>query len=129
LPDIHTLGDEEISERAAEVKRLGLNANTSCSLFFINDEYKRSIEPSHSITSSSTISTTNTRDLSETQLFHLLIDVGHGVVNSLETVKNFSDISLDNTPSYTMKPNSGAITNAGIVSTATSSPKISFDSS
>jgi hypothetical protein len=35
LPDIHTLGDEEISERAAEVKRLGLNANTSCSLFLL----------------------------------------------------------------------------------------------
>lgn len=29
LPNIHTLGDEEKSERAAEVKRLGMNANTS----------------------------------------------------------------------------------------------------
>ncbi len=129
LPDIHTLGDEEISERAAEVKRLGLNANTSCSLFLIRDENKRSVEPSQSITCSSTIATIDTRNVYETQLFHLLIDVGHGVVNSLETVKNFADISLDNTPFNTTKPNSGAITSAGIVSTATSSPETSFESS
>jgi hypothetical protein len=31
LPDISTLGNEEKSERAAEVKQRGINTNTSCS--------------------------------------------------------------------------------------------------
>ena len=31
LPDIRTLGNEEKSERAAEIKRHGINTNTSCS--------------------------------------------------------------------------------------------------
>jgi hypothetical protein len=33
LPDISILGDAEKSERAAEVKRTGMTANTSCSIF------------------------------------------------------------------------------------------------
>ena len=31
LPDIMTLGNEEKSERAAEIKQHGINTNTSCS--------------------------------------------------------------------------------------------------
>jgi predicted secreted Zn-dependent protease len=33
LPDLETLGSEEKSERAAEIKQYGINTNTSCSLF------------------------------------------------------------------------------------------------
>ena len=33
LPDISTLGSEEKSERAAEIKRQGISTNTSCSIF------------------------------------------------------------------------------------------------
>jgi len=40
LPSIHTLGDEESSERAAEIKRLGININTSCSLFLMKKTSK-----------------------------------------------------------------------------------------
>ena len=38
LPDIRTLGNEEKSERAAEIKRHGINTNTSCSFeYYINN--------------------------------------------------------------------------------------------
>ncbi len=30
LPDIHTLGDKERSQRAVEIKKLGINTNTCC---------------------------------------------------------------------------------------------------
>jgi len=36
LPDLSVMGDEEKSERAAEVKKMELAANTSCSVFSIN---------------------------------------------------------------------------------------------
>jgi hypothetical protein len=36
LPDLSIMGDEEKSERAAEVKKMELAANTSCSVFSIN---------------------------------------------------------------------------------------------
>ena len=56
LPDITTLGSEQISERASEVKK-GSITNTSCSII--------------------TNSKTNKK-------FHVLIDVGQGIVNSIE---------------------------------------------
>ncbi len=61
LPDFSTMGDEEKSERAAEVKRMERAANTSCSIF--------------------------TKDSSlngENRFSHLLVDVGEGVVKSIE---------------------------------------------
>jgi hypothetical protein len=36
LPDLSTIGDEEKSERAAEVKRMEIAANSSCSVFTVN---------------------------------------------------------------------------------------------
>jgi phosphoribosyl 1,2-cyclic phosphodiesterase len=65
LPDISTLGNPEKSERAAEIKRANLIANTSCSVFVANDDPKTP---------------------SRMQVFHLLIDVGEGVVQSLEKI-------------------------------------------
>ena len=61
LPDFSIIGDEEKSERAAEVKKMEIAANTSCSVFSIN--------PSTGIND---------------QIFHLLIDIGEGVVKSIE---------------------------------------------
>ena len=58
LPDIATLGSVEKSERGAEVKRLGTSTNTSCSLFAMARE-------------------TN-------QIFHILVDIGQGIVKSIE---------------------------------------------
>ena len=61
LPDLSVMGDDAKSERAAEVKKMDLAANTSCSVFSIN--------PS-----------TGAND----QVFHLLVDIGEGVVKSIE---------------------------------------------
>ena len=58
LPDIATLGSVEKSERAAEVKQHETSTNTSCSLFAMARE-------------------TN-------QIFHILIDIGQGIVKSIE---------------------------------------------
>jgi hypothetical protein len=41
LSDIHTLGGEETSERAVEIKRLGINTNTCCSLLMLKDGNQR----------------------------------------------------------------------------------------
>ena len=60
LPDLSIMGDEEKSERAAEVKKMEIAANTSCSVFSVN--------PS----------------TSANEVFHLLIDIGEGVVKSIE---------------------------------------------
>jgi phosphoribosyl 1,2-cyclic phosphodiesterase len=65
ISDFSTLGDEEKSERAAEVKKMNIAANTSCSIFNINPSY--SPDPDH-----------------KNQIFHLLIDIGEGVMKSLE---------------------------------------------
>jgi phosphoribosyl 1,2-cyclic phosphodiesterase len=71
LPDFSIMGDEEKSERAAEVKKMEIAANTSCSVFSIN--------PS-----------TGAND----QVFHLLIDIGEGVVKSIEQAShNFASKS------------------------------------
>jgi phosphoribosyl 1,2-cyclic phosphodiesterase len=61
MPDISTLGNSEKSERAAEVKRANMTANTSCSVLV-----------SYGTTSSNK------------QVFHLLIDVGEGITQSLK---------------------------------------------
>jgi phosphoribosyl 1,2-cyclic phosphodiesterase len=59
LPDLSIMGDE--SERAEEVKKMELAANTSCSVF-----------------------TKNTSGYGKNEVFHLLVDIGEGVVKSLE---------------------------------------------
>src|SRR5919198_6749245 len=69
LPDIETLGSVEKSERAAEVKQHGINTNTSCSFF-----------------------TSASKETS--QIFHMLIDVGHGIVQSIQ--KGISDLGFNN---------------------------------
>ncbi|MFZ0511258.1 MAG: MBL fold metallo-hydrolase [Candidatus Nitrosopolaris sp.] len=63
LPNVSTVGDEQKSERAAEIKRNKLIANTSCSVF----------------------STGSVADSSMNENFHLLVDAGNGVAESLET--------------------------------------------
>jgi phosphoribosyl 1,2-cyclic phosphodiesterase len=69
LPDTETLGSVEKSERAAEIKQYGINTNTSCSLFAAANE--------------------------ETgQIFHMLVDIGHGIVQSIQ--KGISDLGLNN---------------------------------
>jgi phosphoribosyl 1,2-cyclic phosphodiesterase len=81
LPDISILGDAEKSERAAEVKKTGMTANTSCSIF-VKDK----------TTTSSSITTNNNK------VFHLLVDTGEGVVKSLEKIdlspyRDFNDLT------------------------------------
>jgi phosphoribosyl 1,2-cyclic phosphodiesterase len=77
LPDIETLGSEEKSERAAEIKQYGINTNTSCSLFASANE--------------------------ETdKIFHMLIDSGHGIVQSIQ--KGIPDLGLNNLPSSSSSP-------------------------
>ena len=81
LPDISILGDAEKSERAAEVKKTGMTANTSCSIF-VKDK----------TTTSSSITTNNNK------VFHLLVDIGEGVVKSLEKIdlspyRDFNDLT------------------------------------
>jgi phosphoribosyl 1,2-cyclic phosphodiesterase len=61
MPDISTLGNSEKSERAAEIKGVNITTNTSCSVLV-----------SYGTTSSNK------------QVFHLLIDVGEGIIQSLE---------------------------------------------
>ncbi|PWU82763.1 MAG: hypothetical protein DLM72_00075 [Candidatus Nitrosopolaris wilkensis] len=88
LPDLSIMGDEEKSERAAEVKRMEIAANTSCSLFTIN--------PS---------------DGTKSEMFHLLIDVGEGVVASLE--KGTADIASSlQTAKISTRPNAILITHS-----------------
>jgi phosphoribosyl 1,2-cyclic phosphodiesterase len=72
LPDISTLGSEEKSERAAEVKRQGISTNTSCSLF-------AKVE-------------------TDQKIFHILIDVGQGIVDSIE--KGTSDLGFNSSSSF-----------------------------
>ena len=69
LPDIESLGSAEKSERAAEIKQYGINTNTSCSLFASANEEAG-------------------------QVYHLLIDVGHGIVESIQ--KGISDLGFSN---------------------------------
>ncbi len=107
LPDIQTLGDEENSERAAEIKKKGINTNTSCSLFLIKKKASENPLPIGSV------GNYGNQVASENQLtFHLLIDIGNGVVNSLKAVNSISDLSIFDNKSQTPKLSSGAITTA-----------------
>jgi phosphoribosyl 1,2-cyclic phosphodiesterase len=85
MPDISTLGNSEKSERAAEVKRANMTANTSCSVLV-----------SYGTTSSNI------------QVFHLLVDVGEGIIQSLEKtdVSSYPDFS-----GATKKSSTGTTTN------------------
>ena len=75
LPDISTLGTEEKSERAAEVKKQqDTNPNTSCSLF-------AKIETGQ-------------------KMFHLLVDIGQGVVKSIERDLGFRSSSSSSSTSF-----------------------------
>jgi phosphoribosyl 1,2-cyclic phosphodiesterase len=67
LPDISTLGSEEKSERAAEVKRQDISSNTSCSLF-------AKVE-------------------TDQKIFRMLVDIGQGIVKSIE--KGTSDLGFN----------------------------------
>jgi phosphoribosyl 1,2-cyclic phosphodiesterase len=74
LPDISTIGSEEESERAAEVKQKGIITNTSCSLFAADKTDK---------------------------IFHVLVDVGQGIVKSVEkgiSELGFSSSTLSSSP-------------------------------
>ena len=82
LPDISTLGVKEKTERAEEVKLRGTSTNTSCSL------YGR-IKP-------------------DQQIFHMLVDVGQGVVKSVE--KGASELAKSSLP-----PSSSFIPNALLI--------------
>ena len=75
LPDIKILGNVERSQRAAEVKEYGMNTNTSCSFFALPKE--------------------NTN-----QIFHILIDVGNAIVESLQ--KGVSDLFFNSCPSSSL---------------------------
>jgi len=83
LPDISLLGDEKKSERAAEVKQKGIIANTSCSIFKI-----------------SSLPQGNNKEI-----FHLLIDAGEGVANSI-------DKGINDTTSSQQLPNAILITHS-----------------
>lgn len=58
LPDVSMLGSESKSERAQEVRRQGVRTNTSCSLY-ARVNYNR-------------------------QVFHVLVDIGEGVTDSIK---------------------------------------------
>jgi hypothetical protein len=75
LPDISILGDAEKSERAAEVKRTGMTANTSCSILLRDKK-----------NTTTTTTTTSSSTTNNNKVFHLLVDVGEGVVKSLEKI-------------------------------------------
>ena len=66
FPNISELGEEEISERTIEVKKQNITSNTSCSIFSQNEHNQ------------------NTS--------HVLVDVGHGVVQSIE--RGFSKLGF-----------------------------------
>jgi phosphoribosyl 1,2-cyclic phosphodiesterase len=73
LPDLSIIGDEEKSERAAEVKKMEMAANTSCSVF------------------------TKNTSMYDREVFHLLVDIGEGVVKSIEQAgDNFASKSIPN---------------------------------
>jgi phosphoribosyl 1,2-cyclic phosphodiesterase len=84
LPDISTLGSEEKSERAAEVKRQGISTNTSCSLFARIETGQR--------------------------IFHMLVDIGQGIVKSIE--KGTSDLGFKTSSSSSSIPDAVLITHS-----------------
>ena len=72
LPDFSTLDVEGKTERAAEVRLQGTSTNTSCSLF-------AKIKP-------------------DQQIFHMLVDVGQGIVKSIE--KGASELGVKSSSSF-----------------------------
>ncbi|MGB7638252.1 MAG: MBL fold metallo-hydrolase [Nitrososphaeraceae archaeon] len=80
LPDISTLGSEEKSERAAEVKKgQDTSTNTSCSIYAEIEKGQK--------------------------MFHLLVDIGQGVVKSIE-----KDIGFKSSSTTSLIPNALLIT-------------------
>src|ERR1700739_2672044 len=79
LADLSAMRDEEKSARAAEVKKMELAANTSCSVF--------------------------TKNSSGYGKFHLLVDIGEGVVKSIE----------QGSDAFTSKSNLSGIPNAILI--------------
>ena len=91
LPDIETLGSAEKSERAAEIKEYGINTNTSCSLFA-------------------------SANMEKAEIFHMLIDIGHGIVQSIQ--KGISDLGfnkLQSSSSSSLPPSSIILPDAVLV--------------
>ncbi len=82
LPEISKLGNENESERMAEVKRTELTTNTSCSIF----------------------NKTGTTD----KPFQILVDIGEGVINSMENgirdlgFGSYSKLSCVNIPTVNL---------------------------
>ena len=72
LPDISTLGVEGKTERAAEIRLQGTSTNTSCSLF--------------------------AKIKLDQQIFHMLVDVGQGIVKSIE--KGASELGVKSSSSF-----------------------------
>ena len=91
LPNFSSLGSEDESERSAEVKKQNISSNTSCSIFLQNE--------------------TN-------QIFHILFDIGQGVVQSIE--KGVSDIGFKSSSSSSLSP-SYSTSSSPLFSTTTSS--------
>ncbi len=90
LPEFSILGDEKNSERAAEVKQKEIIANTSCSIFNISSPPQGNDE----------------------EIFHLLIDVGQGVVKSIEKGLTDSVSSQRLEMSLSKMPNAVLITHS-----------------
>jgi hypothetical protein len=72
LPSLHAIGDERQSERAAEVKNIGKFANTSCSII------------------------SNYKENGADRTFHILVDAGSGVFESMKS--GFSETGIAETP-------------------------------
>jgi phosphoribosyl 1,2-cyclic phosphodiesterase len=70
LPDKRRLGDQETSERFAEILQSGMETNTSCSII-IRDTKQNTLDSN----------------------FHILFDIGEGVIRSLE--KGRSDLGME----------------------------------
>lgn len=70
LPDKRRLGDQQISERCAEIVQTGMETNTSCSIFM--RDTKQNTLDSH---------------------FHILFDLGDGVISSVE--KGLTDLGME----------------------------------
>jgi hypothetical protein len=121
LPDISTIGDEQESERAAEVKKFGISANTSCSLFLMNKKALKSPLPTGSMQNS------GSQAASENQLtFHLLVDIGNGVLDSLQSIRNISDLTSTNTRLRTPVANSRTSEMMGITKDASDASQDAF---
>lgn len=121
LPDISTIGDEQESERAAEVKKYGISANTSCSLFLMNKKALKSPLPTGSMQNS------GSQAASENQLtFHLLVDIGNGVLDSLQSIRNISDLTSANTRLRTPVANSRTSGMMGITKDASDTSQDAF---